>query len=84
MKSSQKPAIIQKTTKNTEDLLADHLKNAEHHLIEAVKLFLGAKKVERRPDYSRRLIQAQETITALYREELIRILKAQPKGRVKK
>jgi len=73
VKSSQKAAIIQKATKNTDERLTDHLKNAEHHLIEAVKLFSGEKNLSRRVGYSERLSLAQETITSLYREELIRI-----------
>lgn len=73
MKSSKKAAIVAKSTKSIDAALADHLKHAEDHLIEAVKLFSGPKKPQRRPDYTQRLIKAQETITTLYREELVRI-----------
>lgn len=73
MSIDKKPAIVQKATKNADVDLATHLKEAEKHLIAAVKLFSGQKKVSRRPGYTQRLISAQETITGLYREELVRI-----------
>jgi hypothetical protein len=56
-----------------DDRLAEHLKQAEHHLIEAVTLFSGPRKVARRVGYQSRLENAQEAITGLYREELVRI-----------
>lgn len=73
MRPTSKPAIMQRATKNADAELADHLKQAEHHLIAAVKLFSGQKMVSRRVGYSQRLITAQEAITSLYREELVRI-----------
>jgi hypothetical protein len=56
-----------------DDQLAEHLKIAEHHVIEAVNLFSGPRKPDRRVEYYQRLNRAQETITGLYREELVRI-----------
>ncbi len=73
MLDSQKPAIVQKAIKNAEDQLAEHLNKAEYHLIEAVKLFSGPHKISRRVGYSQKLTLAQEAITTLYREELVRI-----------
>lgn len=58
---------------SVDDRLAYHLEHAEAHLIEAVKLFERTQRPSRHPDYLRRLIRAQETVTTLYREELIRI-----------
>ncbi len=71
--SAQKVAIVRKSVKSVEDQLAWHLEQAEDHLIGAVKLLSGQSKPLRRESYCRRLISAQETITGLYREELIRI-----------
>ncbi len=59
--------------KTIDDELAEHLKQAEHHVVEAVKLFSGQSKPIRHAGYYRRLNRAQEMITGLYREELIRI-----------
>jgi hypothetical protein len=58
---------------NSDDELADHLKKAEHHLIEAVKLFSEKNPPNRVSAYINRLGRAQELVTGLYREELIRI-----------
>lgn len=77
-KIHQKP----KTALSLDDQLTEHLKLAEHHLIEAVKLFSGPRRPNRVPTYLERLQRAQETITALYREELVRIRGPLPiKGR---
>lgn len=73
MRARPKPAIVQNATKHAEAALADHLEKAEHHLIGAVKLLSGQSKPLRNESYYRRLISAQETITSLYREELVRI-----------
>lgn len=62
-----------KKPQSVDDRLAEHLTQAEHHLIEAVKLFSEPRKPDRRVEYYRRLERAQETITGLYREELVRI-----------
>ena len=56
-----------------DDKLAHHLEQAEIHLIEAVKLFARKHRPDRHPDFVARLTRAQETVTWLYREELIRI-----------
>lgn len=53
--------------------LTHHLEMAEEHLIEAVKLFEREYKPQRHHDYITRLIRAQEMVTGLFREELIRI-----------
>lgn len=54
--------------------LAHHLEHAENHLISAVELFVKAKhKPQRNDHYVKRLTNAQETVTSLYGEELIRI-----------
>lgn len=60
-------------SKSTDDELADHLKEAEHHLIAAINLFSGPRRPIREVRYLIRLKGAQETITALYRQELVRI-----------
>jgi hypothetical protein len=61
------------TPKTPDDELADHLKEAEHHLIAAINLFSGPRSPLREVGYLKRLGGAQETITALYRQELVRI-----------
>jgi len=58
---------------SVDDRLAEHLEQAEHHLIGAVKLFSEEKKLSRRVGYFSRLVRAQETITGLYGEELVRM-----------
>lgn len=56
-----------------DEKLAGHLKIAEEHLIEAVKIFNLNSQPKRTRDYITRLIRAQEMVTALFREELIRL-----------
>lgn len=56
-----------------DDQLAEHLRKAEEALIAALELFLGDARPTRRAGYQERLERAQEAITALYREELVRI-----------
>lgn len=56
-----------------DDQLAEHLKQAEENLIGAVKLFAEKKTLHRRVGYLSRLVRAQELITGLYREELVRL-----------
>lgn len=58
---------------NSDKELADHLKHAEEHLIEAVKLFENKKAPKRTLDYIAKLGRVQEAVTTLYREELVRI-----------
>ena len=53
--------------------LADHLRKAEEHLIAAVELFKGKGAPKRTLAYMARLDRAQEMVTGLFREELIRI-----------
>lgn len=53
--------------------LAQHLEQAEAHLIGAVELFQSANKPVRDDIYVKRLTQAQETVTHLYGQELVRI-----------
>lgn len=67
------PKVGVKTRLSADDELAEHLKQAEHHLIEAVKLFSGPRRPVRGGGYYSRLEKAQEAITWLYREELVRI-----------
>lgn len=58
---------------SVDDELADHLKEAEHHLIAAINLFSRPRRPLREVQYLKRLTGAQETVTALYRQELVRI-----------
>lgn len=58
---------------SADDELAEHLKEAEYHLIEAINLFSRPLRPLREARYLKRLGGAQETVTALYRAELIRI-----------
>jgi hypothetical protein len=53
--------------------LAEHLEKAEEHLIAAVKLFSRKTAPDRHRDYLPRLVRAQESVTTLFREELVRI-----------
>lgn len=62
-----------KKVPKVDDVLVEHLKQAEHHLIEAVKLFSENPSLERRVGYLVRLVRAQEIVTGLHREELVRI-----------
>lgn len=59
--------------KTPDQELAHHLEHAENHLISAVELFGKAKKPSRSDTYVKRLTHAQETVTSLYTEELVRI-----------
>lgn len=58
---------------SVDDQLAEHLRHAEEALIGAVKLFSDHESLSRRVGYFSRLAKAQEAITALYREELVRM-----------
>ena len=64
------PKLSKKSS--VDDQLTEHLKEAEHHLIGAVELFAEKKQLSRRTGYFTRLVRSQETITGLYREELVR------------
>lgn len=78
------PKPAPKKPTSVDEQLAEHLKQAEHHLIAAVELFLGEEKPQRRVGYQGRLTQAQEAITTLYAEELVRIRGPQRPERKKK
>lgn len=70
-----------------DDQLTNHLKVAEEHLIEAVKLFADRKQLTRRVGYLTRLVRAQEIVTGLHGEELIRArgpLKPPKRSKLKK
>ena len=62
----------QKKLPSVDDQLSEHLKEAETHLIGAVNLFAERKQLDRRVGYLSRLVRAQELVTGLYREELVR------------
>lgn len=66
-------AQVAKAVVTKDQLLANHLQKAEEHLIEAVKLFNNKQSPERPQFYVERLTRAQETVTALFREELVRM-----------
>jgi hypothetical protein len=57
---------------SVDERLADHLKQAEFHLIEALKLFERTRKPVRPAGFISRLTRAQEITTTLMREELVR------------
>lgn len=65
--------VVRAKSFSLDDELAEHLKLAEKHLISAVLLFKEATKPERTEKYVERLVKAQELVTGLFREELIRI-----------
>lgn len=67
------PDTVVHKKKSVDDQLTDHLKAAEEHLIAAVELFTNTGRPSRESGYRSRLILAQESITALYAKELIRI-----------
>lgn len=67
------PKQIRAKPKTVDAELAEHLKEAEDHLVKAVELFLRPSGAKRRVGYLSRLTGAQEAITGLYREELLRI-----------
>lgn len=69
---AQKVAFASKH-KTIDDELAAHLERAEEHLIAAVKLFARKTPPKRNTDYQQRLTRAQELVTTLFREELVRI-----------
>jgi len=63
----------QKKLPSVDEQLTEHLKGAEEHLIGAVKLFSEKRSLSRRVGYFPRLVRAQELVTGLYREELVRL-----------
>lgn len=64
-KTAKKPLSV-------DQQLSGHLKRAEEELIAAVKLFAERKNLSRRVGYLTRLVRAQELVTGLFREELVR------------
>jgi hypothetical protein len=73
-----------KTKITPDDQLTEYLKVAEEALIGAVKLFSEHKTLNRRVGYLTRLVRAQEGVTGLHREELVRALATKGrKGRKK-
>lgn len=78
-----------KAPKNVDQELLAYLKTAEEALINAVELFIrksDGKIPERQPDVLKRLTRAQEGVTSLLREELVRdrgIIKVSFKRRTK-
>lgn len=66
---------------SVDDQLTEHLKKSEEELIAAVNLFTKHKTLNRRVGYFTRLVRAQELITGLHREELVRLRGAHRKGR---
>lgn len=66
-------ATAGKKSVSMDDQLVEHLKQAEENLIGAVNLFAENKTLNRRVGYLSRLVRAQELITGLYREELVRL-----------
>lgn len=84
-----KKVIQVKAPKTVDEELLAYLKTAETALISAVELFLGksgGKVPDRHPDALKRLTRAQEAVTALLREELVRnrgIIKVSFKRRTK-
>lgn len=67
-----KPVLQVKSVKSVDDQLAEHLLRAEESLIAALKLFAKGAGPERSSDYLKRLTRAQEMVTTLLREELVR------------
>jgi hypothetical protein len=65
--------VVEKLLIDPDQALTEHLGKAEEHLIKALQLFEREVKPERHKDFVSRLTRAQELVTWLYREELIRI-----------
>lgn len=61
-----------KVLQSIDEQLTEHLVKAEEHLIAAVKLFARKAAPDRSKDYLPRLTRAQEMVTTLLREELVR------------
>lgn len=56
----------------SDEKLCYHLEQAEDHLIQGILLFEEKDRPDRDSGYRRRLTRAQETVTGLYGEELVR------------
>jgi len=72
-KKMAKPNMSGSNTTVLEKELATHLRKAEEHLIEAVKLFARKGAPERSIDFQNRLIRAQELVTWVRRDDLVRM-----------
>lgn len=72
-KAVGKASKAKSKSKSVDEQLVEHLQAAEEHLIAALKLFLNQKPPTRRAGYEDRLERLQEGVTALLREELVRI-----------
>ena len=70
-----------KKTWSVDEQLAHHINAAEDHLISAVKLFAEHEKLSRPPGYYTRLVNVQEMVGGLNRQELVRIRGYQRGGR---
>jgi len=64
---------VRRKSRSVDDQLTHHLEQAEDHLIKAVTLFNERPNLSRRRGYYTRLVGAQEAITTLHREELVRV-----------
>lgn len=66
------PEMMVRKGKSADDRLTNHLMQAEYHLLAAAGVLSGQSRAFRRVGYQSRLLGAQEAITGLYREELVR------------
>lgn len=67
-----KQVLKAKAVKSVDDQLADYLLRAEESLIAALELFSKGKGLDRPSESLKRLTRAQEMVTTLLREELVR------------
>lgn len=72
-KKMAKPKMSNPNITSIDKELATHLKKAEEHLIAAVKLFARKTPPERNADFFKRLVRAQELVTWVRRDELVRM-----------
>jgi len=61
--------------------LAYHIDQAEDHLIASVELFGEHRTLKRPTGYFSKLVRAQELVTGLNREELVRVRGAQRRSK---
>jgi hypothetical protein len=61
-----------RVAKGVDGELMEYLRIAEEALISALQLFGDHPKLERRIGYLTRLVRAQELVTGVYAEELVR------------
>ena len=67
-----KPVIQAAAIKSVDEQLTEYLLRAEESLIAAVELFSNGKGPVRPSESLKRLTRAQEMVTTLLREELVR------------